>query len=126
MGNFLNLVYDDWPLDESVPGINGEKDFGANNFRRIDGLMQFYNFQNFKRFRLDDVKEYPKRNFYYIIGHIHEIGHALNAHKMLPLSDRVIEYVKENPNLYVMFLNEHEIETEETVINIEKLSLIHI
>jgi hypothetical protein len=49
MGNFLNLVYDDWNQNAPVPGINGERDFGANNFRRIDGLMQFYNFQNFKR-----------------------------------------------------------------------------
>ncbi len=120
MGNFLNLVYDDWHHNAAQPNINGEKEFGANNFRRIDGLMNFYEFKNFKRFRLTEVKNYPDENFYYVIGHIHEIGHALKAHNILPLPTKVIKHLKENPNLYVIFLNEHEVETEETVIGIEK------
>jgi len=62
MGNFLNLVYDDWHHNATHPNINGEKEFGANNFRRFDGLLNFYEFKNFKRFRITEVKNYPDEN----------------------------------------------------------------
>ncbi len=120
MGNFLNLVYDNWPDKDLEPNINCEKQFGQNSFRRFDGLLQFFNFKNFKKFRLTDVGKHPDENFYYVIGHIHELGWALKARNEIPLPETVIKSMKDNKNLFVIFINEHEIETEETIILLNK------
>ena len=109
MGNFLNLVYDNWPDKDLEPNINCEKQFGQNSFRRFDGLLQFFNFKNFKKFRLTDVDKHPDENFYYVIGHIHELGWALKARNEIPLPETVIKSMKDNKNLFVIFINEHEI-----------------
>jgi RimJ/RimL family protein N-acetyltransferase len=59
----------------------------------------------------------PKPNS---ISDIHELIEKMRQMKIKGEGISWGIYLKENPNLYVMFLNEHEVETEETVILIEK------
>lgn len=120
MGDFLNLVYDNWTNKESAPPPNCELQFGEGAFRRFEGLLHFFNFKNFKRFTLNDVSKHPEENFYYVIGHVHELGWALKARNELPIPTEVIKTMKENKNLNVIFINEHEVETEETILLINK------
>lgn len=120
MGDFLNLVYDDWDDDAMSPNGNGVKNFGSNNFRVFDGLLFFFNFHQIERYRLKDIPKYPDKKFYYVMSHIHELRYMLHKDETYPLTQEVIDMVKNNKNLYVVFVNEHEVETKEGLIMLDK------
>ena len=42
MGDFLNLVYDNWTGDGDTHRPNMENTLGRNRFKTVEGLFNFY------------------------------------------------------------------------------------
>lgn len=138
----LNLVYDNWPIDSEEPipncvNIYGEKTFwdGYNLINNYLDRMLSYEFlepvleesEKFtvKRCRFNEISERPEENFYYIINH-YSIDlsrffcvphvHGENVQAILdgkkPLSNEVTKSLIEYDNLFLIFLTEHEPDSE--------------
>jgi hypothetical protein len=111
----LNLVYDNWDKRNGSPLPNLQNVLGENKFRVVNGLFYFYNLQNYINCcKLDSVYSNKNEKFYYFINGINDIYHTiLNNDSKLPLPDAVEKCFIECNNFHIVFLSEHEYETEE-------------
>jgi hypothetical protein len=137
----LNLVCDDWD-EQNLPKINGAKHYGDRFFWDGSNFIYFYlnNVANnedkfeMKFNKLEDVYQKPDEKFYYILNHsrsdlwcLHNIEQILpelnmggntyelpNPNKIptSPISDELEIVLKECSNFNIIFLTEHEPDTE--------------
>jgi hypothetical protein len=138
----LNLVYDNWIEGEIKPIANCCNIYGPNTFWDPYDLIKHYldkglayqfleqvveeheKFQ-VKRCKMSEIQERPDEKFYYVINHysieLHRLFQTETPHgetnqalidKKRPLSDEVIRLLKENDKFFVMFMTEHECDTE--------------
>lgn len=138
----LNLVYDNWIEGEIKPIANCCNIYGPNTFWDPYDLIKHYldkglayqfleqvveeheKFQ-VKRCKMSEIQERLDEKFYYVINHysieLHRLFQTETPHgetnqalidKKRPLSDEVIRLLKENDKFFVMFMTEHECDTE--------------
>jgi len=116
MGNYLNLVYDVWDETTGKPVPNWETVDTNHRYRVPNGLLNFYNFSYAKDRTISDVYENHGDKFYYFINHVSDLLSVFqNGTNEIPLSKEVQKCLKECPNFYVLFLNEHEFESEKCI-----------
>ena len=110
MGNFLNLVYDNWD-SETTYKPNLENVFGVNRLKILDGLMRFYGFYDkMKTCKIQDVYDNPIQNFYYFINPNGSGEDLFEKREDLGLTSDVEKCFYECKNFYLIILNEHEYE----------------
>jgi hypothetical protein len=131
MDNVLNLVYDDWPLGQEFPNANRPKD--------VDVLKKQYdinspwevsyktmsNFKNvvISNHKIDDIGKFTNKKFFYHIWHRAPLVDNFFDKGILPVDKNIIDLIKNNKNLYLIFMNEVEVESK---ISLEKLNNILI
>lgn len=120
---FLNIVYDNWDKGTGAPIPNLENVLGPNKFRIVNGLFYFYNLQNYLNCcKIDDVYKIKNEQFYYFINGINDIYHTIiNNDSKLPLPYTVEKCFMECDNFNIVFLSEHEYETEDCFVILLKL-----
>jgi hypothetical protein len=138
----LNLAYDNWEDGQELPKPNCVNIYGEGTFwdgyqlinHYLDRGLAYSDLENVieehekfttKRCKMSEVEERPNENFYYVINHFkieltrlfidtpifgEEIPALLNGER--PLSDIVIKYLKERNNFFLIFMTEHECDTE--------------
>ena len=122
MGSVLNLIYDNWNIDENQPLPNGwNSHFEHRHFRGMTGLLHYYNFHDYKWFTIDKVSEFPNEKFYYFVNHITDLFEILKTYNDVPILPEVKSAFKENPNLFIVFINEHEYERKDVIPFLEKM-----
>ena len=106
MGNFLNLVFDDWLNEETPkPNCNNVND----KFQRTcsilpEVMLNNNNLYNIKKHTLDYVNE--NEYFYYVISHVCALSFFYDENDWaIPLN---VEEKIRNNGLRVIFLSEHE------------------
>ena len=108
----LNIVYDNW--DDEGPLPNMINSTGLDKFRIVSGLFVFYGmYDRIKNCNLSEVYDNPNENFFYFVnpqGNSLYIYHQFNT---VPLPSLVEKCLYECKNFNIIFLNEHEYETEE-------------
>ena len=125
MGDFLNVVYDNW--DENVnPKPNLENMFGQNKFKVVNGLFSYYEMIfKVRLWNILDVYNNPNENFYYFINPIGNSLYLFHEYGDIPLPDSVKECFLKCKNFNIVFLNEHEYEEYEYLEFIHNKSLKH-
>ena len=115
MGNFLNLVYDEWDYNNPKSIINGKKYFG-NDFRHMDSIiLKRIGFHNFLCHSIKDVNNFSSNeNYYYVISNTAGLETKLNSDFELPLSKEVIECAKQK-NFNIIFFNYVEVESRNSL-----------
>lgn len=116
--NNLNLVYDDWDITQLKPNPNGEKIFGKM-FRSGDQVLYGCGVNNIKNFRIEEVIKSPNMKFYYIVSIITGLEKILFSDNKIPLSNDVINYIRNNSNIKLIFLSDQEYESENCLKLIE-------
>ena len=131
MDNVLNLVYDDWPDGVEFPNANRPKainvltgTYSENSPFEIS-YKTMVNFKNvvISNNKIDDVKKFPNKKFFYHIWHRNPLIDNFFQNNRLPVDDNIINLVKNNKNLHLIFMNEVEVESK---ISLEKLNNILI
>jgi N-acetyl-anhydromuramyl-L-alanine amidase AmpD len=90
MGDFLNLVYDNWTGDGNTHRPNMENTLGLNRFKTVEGLFNFYMMLFKVRIKnLDDVYNNPDENFYYFINANGNSAHYYIERDDIPLPQSV-------------------------------------
>jgi len=121
MGNYLNLVYDVWDETTGKPVPNWEIVDTNHRYRVPNGLLNFYNFPYAKDRTISDVYENPDDKFYYFINHVSDLLSVFDdGTNKIPLAGIVQKCLKECPNFFVLFLNEHEFECEKCITLLHK------
>ena len=137
----LNLVCDDWD-DQNLPKINGSKHYGDRFFWDGSNFIYFYlntvasseeKFEiKFNKF--EDVYNNPNERFFYILNHsrsdlwclynieqlLPELNMGGNSYSLpdpdniprSPISSELERVLKDCPNFNIIFLTEHEPDTE--------------
>jgi hypothetical protein len=110
MGNFLNLVYDNWD-SETTYKPNLENIFGVNKFKILDGLIRFYGlYDKMKACKIQDVYDNPNEKFYYFINPNGNGEYLFNDRYDIGLIGEVEQCFMECDNFFIIYLNEHEYE----------------
>ena len=124
----LNLVFENYNQSEPIP--NFHEVIGDLEFNRPDGFFHFYeryyheqmgfdiNFLDIKYWKISDVSLYPNKNFYFSVKTEYSLKEII-CDKGLKISNEVTTTIKENKNLYVMFIQEHESEFEEDLVALQ-------
>ena len=113
MDNILNLVYDEWDEINNEPIPNGLKNYDGyvvGDLVRSDVSLSCFNFLKVKNYRLSDVEKYPDKKFYYHIWNRSLFSNNFFDNAILPINLDVIEFIKNNKNLDLIFANESETE----------------
>lgn len=111
MGDFLNLVYDNWTGDGGTHRPNLENTLGPNRFKTVEGLFNFYMMLFKIRIKnIDDVYNNPDENFYYFINANGNSSHYYIEKNNIPLPKLVNECFLNCKNFNLVFINEHEYE----------------
>jgi hypothetical protein len=110
MGNFLNLVYDNWD-SETTYRPNLENVFGVNRLKILDGLIRFYELHDkMKSSKIQDVYDNPNENYYYFINPNGNGEYLFEERDDLGLIPEVEKCFIECKNFFIIYLNEHEYE----------------
>jgi hypothetical protein len=110
MGNFLNLVYDNWD-SETTYRPNLENVFGVNRLKILDGLIRFYGlYDRMKTCKIQDVYDNPNENYYYFINPNGNGEYLFEEIDDIGLVDEVEKCFVECNNFNIIYLNEHEYE----------------
>lgn len=116
MSNTINLVYDDWPIDQIGPNPNGNKYFPEPNaWMTGDGPMETLRYSNYVNRRLDEVDKHLEENFFYVVWHRHSLYNRFLHLDKLPIGDDMIGHFQRKPNLFLLLINDQEIEPIETI-----------
>jgi len=121
---YLNLVYDDWEINNENPNPNGQKYFYTHepsSWRVSYKVLEDFDFNNYKNFRIEDIIKYPNENFYYLQWFRHSYTNSFFSKNELPLTNEVIELLKSNKNLKIIFINQCESESKECFIFLDKI-----
>lgn len=114
MSDTINLVYDDWPLDSPEPNPNGDKHFPEPNaWMTGDGPMQTLRYNNYVNRRMSDVDKYPSENFFYVVWHRHSLYDRFFCRGRIPIGDDIIGPLKRSRNLFLLLINDQEMEPYE-------------
>ena len=120
MSDTINLVYDDWPLDQEMPNPNGDKYFPeANAWMTGDGPMETLRYSNYVHRRMEDIDKYPEENFFYVVWHRHSLYNRFLHFDRLPIGDDMIGHFQRKPNLFLLLINDQEIEPMETISKLD-------
>lgn len=113
MDKLLNVVYDNWVDGEARP--NFENTVGPHRFRTVFGFFMFYDIlDKVKECRLEEVYQRPNENFYYFINSINDIEHLIEDRGgVIPFPDNVLKCFETCSNFNLVFLIEHEYESEQ-------------
>jgi hypothetical protein len=119
----LNIVYDEWDEVTGGPLPNLQSIYGENRFRTVTGFFMFYNMLNeINSCKLEDVYANPKKSYYYFINGINDIYNTIKMNNnIIPLPEKVETCFVECPNFNIVFLNEHEYETEECIVLLDTI-----
>jgi hypothetical protein len=110
MGNFLNVVYDNW-REDLTPKPNLENIFGENKFKVVNGLFGYYEMMfKVRMWNVEDVYNNPNENFYYFINPIGNSMYLFEEYDDIPLPQDVKECLLKCENFNIVFINEHEFE----------------
>ena len=125
MGDFLNIVYDNW-TEDITPKPNLENIFGENKFKVVNGLFGYYEMMyKVRLWNIQDVYNNPNENFYYFINPIGNSLHLFHEYGDIPLPNDVKECFLKCHNFNIIFLNEHEYEEYEYLEFIHNKSINH-
>jgi len=120
MSDTINLVYDDWPLGQEHPNPNGSKYFPEDNaWMTGDGPMGTLRYNNYVNRRMEDVDKYPEENFFYIVWHRHSLYNRFFHFDKLPIGDDMIGHFQRKNNLFLLLINDQEIEPKETISKLD-------
>lgn len=127
MGYVLNLVYDKWNETEDIPIPNGLQwnELGYTNKNEVYYSLSSFQMKTFENMevidrRIEDVKMFPNENFFYHVWCITPFDDFFCNGK-LPISDHVIDLIRKNKNLYLIFMNECEYETEMSMKHLDNI-----
>jgi hypothetical protein len=122
MDKLLNVVYDNWVDGEARP--NFENTVGPNRFRTVFGFFMFYDIlDKVKECKLEEVYEIPSENFYYFINSINDVEHLIeDRNNIIPLPDNVLKCFETCANFNLVFLIEHEYESENCLLMIRGIA----
>ena len=91
MGDFLNVVYDNW-AEDITPKPNLENIFGENKFKVVNGLFRYYEMMfKVRLWNILDVYNNPNENFYYFINPIGNSLYLFHEYGDIPLPNDVKE-----------------------------------
>jgi len=124
MNKYLNLVYDDWEINNENPNPNGQKNFyihEPSSWVNSDSTIRSFFYNNYKNYKIEDIIKYPDENFYYMQWFRHSFTYSFFEKNELPLTNEVIELLKSNKNLKIIFMNHCEIEPKECLIFLDKI-----
>jgi DNA-dependent RNA polymerase auxiliary subunit epsilon len=122
----FNIVYENWKGDEPIP--NWIDIFPKRNLKDPYYLIHHYitdtefeNKFNLRRCNFDDVINELNENFYYFVnygaGDLCELFENKEFGKPVehlnPISDKLVNFIRENKNFNIVFLTEHEPDNEE-------------
>ena len=125
MGDFLNVVYDNW-AEDITPKPNLENIFGENKFKVVNGLFRYYEMMfKVRLWNILDVYNNPNENFYYFINPIGNSLYLFHEYGDIPLPNDVKECFLKCKNFNIVFINEHEYEEFEYLKFIHNKSLNH-
>jgi hypothetical protein len=120
MNDTINLVYDDWPLDQDHPNPNGDKYFPEPNaWMTGDGPMETLRYNNYVHRRMEDVDKFQEENFFYVVWHRHSLYNRFLHFDRLPIGDDMIGHFQRKPNLFLLLINDQEIEPMETISKLD-------
>lgn len=123
----INLVFDKWNGNIPIPnGINPTPHpfFNAEGFvfHYLNPTNTFDNFTkriNCKSYNINDIKKNIDNKFFYIVAHQGcEFDGYLNSVDF-PINDLVIDYFKNYKNLNLIFLLEHEGDSEKGLVRLQ-------
>lgn len=118
----LNIVYDKWSEDYSTCYANlypAEKEI--YRYRIVNGLFNFYNMhRDVRNCVLEEVYDNPNENFFYFINGDNFHNHVTEL-KKIPLPKKVRECFRKCLNFHLIFLNEHEYESENFIVYLNEL-----
>jgi hypothetical protein len=113
----FNIVYNRWSDDCSTYYANlypAHKEY--YRYKIVTGLFRFYNlFHNIRNCVLQEVYENPNENYFYFINS-DNFNHHVNEINSIPLPEEVKECFNKCLNFHIIFLNEHEFESENFII----------
>jgi len=110
----IHLVYDNWNEELQEPyHMNCKHVYEGEFMQCLDSVVISFNFpeEHIKRFPLRDVEKNPNINFYYIVTLIPDSFALKIKNGLLPIPIEVINCLKNNKNLYVLFASEQEYES---------------
>jgi hypothetical protein len=120
MDERINLVYDDWDAESPMPNANGQKYFPEDNaWMTGDGPMETLRYSNYVHRRMEDVDKYPEENFFYVVWHRHSLYNRFLHFDRLPIGDDMIGPFQRKPNLFLLLINDQEIEPRETISKLD-------
>jgi len=123
MGDILNVVYDNWVDGEAQPNLLNTTQ--PNRFRILDGFFRFYDdsshkiYHRMNKCKIEDVYKNPNENYFYFINGIGNVHNTFKEYKTIPLPEIVSECFLSCNNFNIIFLNEHEYETEDYLLYID-------
>lgn len=130
MNNFLNLVYDDWEEGNEFPNANRPKQINnaviSTNTINCMWIPSYITLRVFdglkiKNNKIDVITKYPNTKFYYHLWHRTPLIYDFFNNNLLPLDDYVIDLFKNNKNLNLIFMNETEVESKESLKKLNDL-----
>ncbi len=136
MDKIINFVYDDWDINNLLPKGNGYKfccqknltccpecgeKFPNSPFEPSFNSMNSFQFKNFQNRRIEDVKKFPNEIFIYQIWYRMMLDRDFFNDGNLLITDEIIELLKTHSNLIILFLNEQEPQTKESLRLLDNL-----
>jgi hypothetical protein len=95
-------------------------------------MFELFNFEDFKVCSFDDLIKNPKTKYYYFIRHGKQLSRYIQETNALPIADKILTLLKDNPNFNLIFFNVSEPDTlnlldilEDRLFDIN-LSQIHV
>jgi hypothetical protein len=106
MGDFLNLVFEDW-YDDNTPKPNClhiNENMGYDIMVLPQFIMEKNNFYNVNKCRLNEVS--VDADYYYVINHMCEYDFLFSG-KLWVITKKIEDLIR-NKNLKIIFLSQHE------------------
>jgi hypothetical protein len=118
MGSILNLVYDDWEKGKDKPNPNGQKYFDNGGWEIGNDIMNTFHYKYYNNYRFEEIENNKHEKYYYLLWNREQKWFLNNK---LPISEKVINYLKNHKNLRILLINEQEIETKETLKKLDTI-----
>lgn len=120
MGYILNFVYDDWDEVKNIPRYNRLKSIKYPNnlsWEVSSYPMDIFENVEINNRRIEEIEIHPNEVFYYYVRIVWDVGsfdwHFING--LLPIDSIIVEKINNNNNLFLLLMNECEIETKDSL-----------